>query len=157
MTDHGRWRELAVLAAAGALDAREQEEFAAHVAECAACAADLESWQELGSALRRLPTPHAPAELVARTQAQLTAWALQQSERKHNFRVMVWLILFGWTTTVAAWPVVKLVMDGAASWLDLRFVHTWYGLLGFTGLSWISAGIAAAVLGLRHRQERRFA
>jgi hypothetical protein len=83
--------------------------------------------------------------------------ALQHAERRHSFRVMAWLILFAWTTTVAAWPVVRLVMDGAASWLDFHFVHQWYGLVGFTAFSWLSAGVAAAVLGLRHRQERRLA
>lgn len=157
MSDHARWQELAALAAAGALDAAEEKELMTHAANCASCAGALESWRELGLALRRIPTPHAPAEIVARVELQLQAWALQQTERRHNFRVMAWLILFGWTSTVAAWPVIKLVMNGAASWLDLRFVHTWYGLVGFTAISWISAGIAAAVLGLRHRQERRFA
>jgi len=157
MNEHARWRELAVLAAAGALTDQEERELATHTASCKECAADLEGWNELGSALRRLPTPQAPAALVERTQLHLAALALQHAERRHSFRVMAWLILFGWTTTVAAWPVVRLVMDGAASWLDFHFVHQWYGLVGFTAFSWLSAGVAAAVLGLRHRQERRLA
>lgn len=157
MTDHARWRELAALAAAGALDAAEEKELMTHAANCASCASALEGWRELGSALRRIPTPHAPAEVVARVQVQLHAWALQQTERRHNFRVMAWLIMFGWTTTVAAWPVVRLMMNGAASWLDFHFVHEWYGLVGFTAISWVGAGVAAAVLGFRHRQERTLA
>ena len=157
MNEHARWRELAVLAAAGALTDQEELELAAHTASCEECAADLEGWNELGSALRRLPTPQAPAALVERTRLHLAALALQHAERRHSFRVMAWLILFGWTTTVAAWPVIRMVMDGAASWLDFHFVHQWYALVGFTAFSWLSAGVAAAVLGLRHRQERRLA
>jgi hypothetical protein len=82
---------------------------------------------------------------------------MQRAEQRSNRRVMVWLILFAWTATLATWPILRLVSQGAASLLDVSALHTWYVLIGYTVLSWVGAAVAAGVLGLRHRQERGLA
>jgi hypothetical protein len=154
---HERVREWIALGAAEALERAEDRELAAHLALCADCSAELEQWRDLTAALRRLPTPQAPAALVERVRARMAAHAIAEAEQRGSRWVLFWLVLFAWTTTLAAWPVLRLVSDGTASWLDLRFLHTWYGLTVFTAVSWIAAGTAAAVLGLRHRQTRGLA
>jgi anti-sigma factor RsiW len=157
MSEHERMRDLMGLASAGALEMNEERELMTHVAGCADCAAELDRWRELGSAMRRLPTPQAPARMVERTRAAMMALALGRIEQRASRRAMAWLILLAWTTTLASWPILRMVSSGAASWLDVSFVHTWQVLVGWTLVSWIAAVAAAVVLGLRHRQERGLA
>ncbi len=157
MSEHERMRDLMGLASAGALEMNEERELMTHVAGCADCAAELDRWRELGSAMRRLPTPQAPARMVERTRAAMMALALGRIEQRASRRAMAWLILLAWTTTLASWPILRMVSSGAASWLDVSFVHTWYVLIAWTLVSWIAAMGAAVVLGLRHRQERGLA
>lgn len=157
ITEHERAREWMALAAANALDDNEERELSAHLASCGECATEFNGWRELGSAMRRIPTPQAPAALMQRVRVTLVAHSMQRAEQRSHRRVMAWLILFAWTTTLATWPILRLVSEGASSWLDLNFLHTWHVLIGFTVLSWVSAAIAAAVLGARHRSERRLA
>lgn len=156
-SEHERIREMMGLATAGALEVNEERELMAHVAGCADCAAELESWQSLGSAIRRLPTPHAPAAMVERTRVAVVTLALGRKEQRTTRYTMAWLILFAWTTTLASWPILRMVSSGAASWLDVSFTHTWYVSIAWTVVSWIAAMGAAVVLGLRHRQERGLA
>lgn len=157
MSEHDRIRELMPLATANALEAGEERELSSHLAACHECAAEFDRWRELASAMRRLPTPQAPAALVERVRTRLVAQSLNRMEQHANRRTMVWLVLFGWTTILATWPVLRLVSSGAASWLDVSFVHTWHVLIGYTAVSWLAAGVAAALLGLRQRQERGLA
>jgi anti-sigma factor RsiW len=157
LNEHEQAREWMPLAAASALDDGQERQLSAHLASCSECAAEFEGWRDLGAAMRRIPTPQAPVALVQRVRVNLVAYAMQQAERRTNWRVMAWLILFAWTATLATWPVMKFVSQGAASWLDLSFVHTMHLLIGYTIVSWLCAAAAAAVLGLRHRQDRRMA
>ncbi len=157
MNEHERIREQMSLASAGALDSGEERELSQHLASCAECSAEFDKWRELGSGLRRLPTPQAPAALVERTRVALVAITIERSEQRSTRRTMAWLVLFAWTSVIATWPVLKLISSGAASALDLSFVQTWHVLLGITVLGWVGAGAAAVVLGLRHRQERKLA
>ena len=59
--------ELLALAAAGALDPAEAARVEAHLAECAACAAEAGEWRRLAEGLGRLPAPRPSRALVART------------------------------------------------------------------------------------------
>lgn len=157
MTEHEKLKGLISLGAAGALDEAEERALAAHVTTCGDCAAELENWRELGSALRRVPTPQAPMQLVERVRAQMVAQGFAEMERRQNFRIVAWLGLVGWTVTLASWPLLRLLSNEAARFTDIGFLHTWYGLFGFTVAGWVAAGAAAAMVALRHRQERRFA
>jgi anti-sigma factor RsiW len=157
MNDHEKIREQMPLATAGALDADEERELSSHLAECNDCSAEFEQWRELGAGLRRMPTPQAPTAMVERVRANLMAQVLVHAEQRSNRRMMAWLVLFGWTTTLATWPILRLISHGAENWLNVSFVHTYHILIGFTVLSWVAAGVAAGVLGARHRFERRLA
>jgi anti-sigma factor RsiW len=157
MNEHEQIREQMALASAGALDASEERELSMHLASCAECSAEFESWRELGAGLRRLPTPQAPAALVERTRAALVAVTIERREQRSSRRTMVWLVLFAWTTVLATWPVLRLVSSDVATRLDFSFVQTWRVLIGITIFGWVAAGAAAIFLGLRHRQERRLA
>ncbi len=155
--DHGTIRSLLALAVAGALEAEEQRRLEQHVAACPECAAELAGWQGLAGSLRRMPTPQAPAALVERTLASIEAQWVVQAERRWNQQLMVFLVLFAWTITLATWPIVRLASRGVASWLDVPYARTWTDLVFYTVLVWLTAGVAAAVLAVRQRRERRLA
>lgn len=157
MSEHETIRELLSLAAAGALDGAEEQRVTRHVSECAECTAELKGWQMLTGGLRRLPTPQAPAALIERVRTQV-AWQLAgEGERRWNRQVMIFLVLFAWTVTLVSWPIVRLLTGGLMGWLEPGFGHTWIGLATYTALAWLTGGIAAATLAVRHRRERRMA
>jgi len=155
MNDHEEIRKLMTLAAAGALDAQEQRQLEEHLRGCAACAAELERWSDLAGALRRLPTPQPSPLVVERVRARAEAELAAYAEERSNFAVMFFLVLFSWTVTLATWPVVRLVNEGMFGWLNLQ--QTWLGLVGYTVLGWLTAGVAAGLLGWRQRGARRIA
>lgn len=153
MTSHDDFRKLLPLAAAGALDAREQHELDAHLRECPACAAQLGRYADIAAALRRLPTPQPSPAVVERARARAQAEFAAHAEERSNFVVMFFLVLFSWTVTLATWPVVRLATEGMLGWFNLQ--QTWLGLAGYTLLGWITAGVAAGLLGWRNRAARR--
>jgi anti-sigma factor RsiW len=157
MNQHEKIREQMPLATAGALDDSEERELSGHLSACGDCSAEFEQWRELGAGLRRMPTPQAPSAMVERVRASLMAQVMARAEQRANRRTMAWLVLFAWTTTLATWPILRLISQGAETWLNVSFVHTYYILIGFTVLSWVGAAVAAGVLGARHRFERRLA
>jgi anti-sigma factor RsiW len=157
INQHKFIREQMPLATAGALDANEERELSGHLAACGDCSAEFEQWRELGAGLRRMPTPQAPSAMVERVRASLMAQVIARAEQRANRRTMAWLVLFAWTTTLATWPILRLISQGAETWLNVSFVHTYHILIGFTVFGWLAAGVAAGVLGARHRFERRLA
>jgi anti-sigma factor RsiW len=157
MNQHEKIREQMPLATAGALDDSEERELSGHLAACGDCSAEFEQWREMGAGLRRMPTPQAPSAMVERVRASLVAQVMVRAEQRANRRTMVWLVLFAWTTTLATWPILRLISHDAETWLNLNFVHTYHILIGFTVFGWVAAGVAAGVLGARHRFERRLA
>nr|HEV7953010.1 zf-HC2 domain-containing protein [Candidatus Acidoferrales bacterium] len=157
MNQHEKIREQMPLATAGALDDNEERELSRHLSACGDCSAEFEQWRELGAGLRRMPTPQAPSAMVERVRATLMAQVMARAEQRANRRTMAWLVLFAWTTTLATWPILRLISQGAETWLNVSFVHTYHILIGFTVLSWVGAAVAAGVLGARHRFERRLA
>ncbi|HEY4836973.1 MAG TPA: hypothetical protein VIH72_00075 [Candidatus Acidoferrales bacterium] len=157
INQHDKTREQMPLATAGALNDSEERELSGHLSACGDCSAEFEQWRELGAGLRRMPTPQAPSAMVERVRASLMAQVMARAEQRSNRRTMAWLVLFAWTTTLATWPILRLISQGAETWLNVGFVHTYHILIGFTVLSWVAAAVAAGVLGARHRFERRLA
>lgn len=153
--EHECIREMLPLTAAGALDESEQRALEQHLAACSDCAAEMENWSALAIGLKRLPTPQASALLVERTRARVAAEMAALAERRSNHWVIAFLVLFAWTVTLGTWPIVRLFTDGLLSWLDWGFNQTWFGLATYSAVIWVTAGVAAAVLGLRKQRERR--
>ncbi|MGA8145399.1 MAG: zf-HC2 domain-containing protein [Candidatus Acidiferrales bacterium] len=157
MNEHNKIRETLALAAADALDPRESEQVMQHARTCPECSAELEQWQLLTRGLRQLPTPQPSADLVQRTCTRAEAWLVDEREHVWNRRVMVSLVAFAWALTLSSWPLVRLVSGGFLSLLDPRLNQSWLGFAGFTSVVWLTGGIAAILLSVHQRRERRLA
>ena len=157
MSEHNKVRELLALAAAGALTSAEEMQVAEHVRSCSACANELESWRPIASELRRLPTPQPSSWLVQSTLARAEAKLTEQAEHDWNRRVVIAVVAFAWLLTVASWPVFHFVSGHCGSLLAPQFTPTWISFGAFTALSWLAGGVAAVMLAVRLRDERRLA
>ena len=155
--EHEKIRGLLALAAAGALDDKEEQLVARHLRECEQCSAELETWSMIGSALRRLPTPQPRASIVERARAQAQIRLAEEFEHRWNSAVIGSLVAFAWVLTAMSWPVFKLATGGVAGLFDPQFHHGWFLFLGFTAAAWVAGGAAAALLSLYSRRERRLA
>jgi anti-sigma factor RsiW len=155
MSEHNLFREMFPLGVAGGLDPADEQRLERHLAACADCSAEFERWRDLAGALRRLPTPQVAAGLIERTRAKVEAQFAAESERRWNRGVLIFLVMFAWTLTLASWPVARLLSGGLLAWLDPAFGRTWLGLAGYTAMVWVSGAVAAATLALRRRLERR--
>jgi len=155
MTEHEAVRELLALAAASALNAGEQRRVEDHARACPACARQLEAWRALSGALRRLPTPVVPAELVARTCTRVLAESAAAAERRWDDAVLVFLSLFAWTVGVATWAIVRLMNNGLLAVLDARFMQPMVWLTASSVLAWLTAGVVAVLVGHRRRMTWR--
>src|ERR1039457_7227689 len=94
---------------------------------------------EMGAGLRRMPTPQAPTTMVERVRASLMSHVMARAEQRSNRRTLAWLVLFAWTTTLATWPILRLISHDASSWLNVSFVHTYWVLICYTVFSWLAA------------------
>ena len=157
MSEHDKIRELLVLATAGALTSAEEEQVAEHVRSCIACSNELRAWRPIASELRRLPTPQPSSWLVPSTLARAEAKLNEQAEYDWNRRVMIAVVAFAWLLTIANLLVFHFVSERFGSLLEPRFSHTWIGFAAFTALGWLSGGVAAVMLAIRQRGERRLA
>jgi len=155
--EHEKIRGLLALAAAGALDEKEEHLVARHLRECEQCSAEQETWSMIGSALRRLPTPQPRASIVERARAQAQIRLAEEFEHRWNSAVIASLVAFAWVLTAMSWPVFKLATGGVAGLFDPQFHHGWFLFLGFTAAAWVAGGAAAALLSLYSRRERRLA
>jgi anti-sigma factor RsiW len=157
MMDHNKIRQILPLAAADCLSDAESNELQQHLRECAACANELEHWQAMGSGLRALPTPHAPALLVERTQKLMR----QELASRAGHSSQNWLLASGlvvtWALTLAAWPLVRTVSGEFLNWLNLGFDRTWFGIAAYVCVGWATAGVAAVLLATQQRHEREAA
>jgi hypothetical protein len=152
MSEHDRIRELLALAAADALTRAEEEQVAEHVRSCIACSNELGAWRPIASELRRLPTPEPSPWLVQATRARAEAKLAEQAEHEWNRRVLIGVVAFAWLLTMASWPVFHVV---SASVLEPELSHTWISFAAFTALEWLAGGVAAVMLAVRQRGERR--
>ncbi len=157
MTEHEEIRELLSLAAAGALDATEDQRVSAHLRACPACAAELASWQAIETGLRRIPTPQVPADLVARTIARAQMRFAEESDRRSERKVLALVIIFSWIFVALSWPLAQLLGHGWLSLLGLGFEQGWKNFAVFTAFCWIAGAAAAILLAMRRDRERRIA
>ncbi len=167
MSEHDKIRELLALAAAGALSSAEEKQVAEHVRSCITCSNELEAWRPIASELRRLPTPQPSSWLVQATLARAEAKFTEQAERDWNHNLMIVVVAFAWLLTIASWPVFHFVSGRFGSLLEPQFSHTqfgqtlfgqtWISFAAFTALEWLAGAVAAVMLAIRHRNERRLA
>jgi anti-sigma factor RsiW len=147
--------DLLALRAAGALDAGESDLVAAHLLECAACAARAEEWRQLAEGLRRLPPPRPRPALLARTREAIEALVAERSDRVFNQAALGFAIGLAWTLAIVGWFVFELV----AGELALRLARpigspaAWYA--GYLLTGWVAAGAAAVLLGRQAQEEGR--
>ena len=157
MSEHDKIRELLALAAAGALTSAEETRVAEHVRSCIACSNELDAWRPMANELRRLPTPQPSLWLVQATIARAEAKLTEQAEHEWNRRAMVVLVAFAWLLTIASWPAFQFVSGRFGSLLGLQFTRAWISFAAFTALGWLAGGVAAVMLAMRQRGERRLA
>jgi len=164
---HEKIRELLALAASGALTSAEETQVAEHVRSCIACSNELEAWRPIAAELRQLPTPQPSSWLVQATLARAEAKLADQAEHDWNRQVITLGVVFAWLLTIASWAVFHVVSGRFESLLGPQFNHTlfsqaffsqrWIGFAAFTALGWIAGGVAAVMLAIRQRGERRLA
>ncbi len=149
MSDHAAIRELLSLAAAGVLNPDEERRVQQHITVCDACRRELEVWQGYSRELVRLPAPVAPKYLAERTCARILAQRAAAAERRWDDIVLAVLVLLGWTVSLVAWVVFRLFSGGMLSVVETSFVTilTWLG--ASTLFAWLTAAVAAVMLGSR--------
>ena len=109
MNNHDELRDLLPLAAAGVLSEEEAGAVRRHIAQCASCARELESWERIAPDLTRLPSPTVPPWLAQRTINRIRQSREAAHERRWNNLVFAFLIAFSWALPIASWPIANLV------------------------------------------------
>ena len=105
----------------------------------------------------RIPTPQPSLWLVQATLARAEAKLTEQAEHDWNRRQMIFVLSFAWLLTIASWPAFHFVSGRFGSLLGPQFSHTLISFAAFTALGWLAGGVAAVMLAIRHRGERRLA
>jgi predicted anti-sigma-YlaC factor YlaD len=155
MSEHDKVRKLLALAAAGALTAAEEKQVAEHVRSCVSCSNELDAWRPIASELRRLPTPQPSSWLLQATLARAEAKLADEAEHDWNRHVLILVVTLAWLLTIVSWPVFDFLSPYFGSLLGPRFGHTWISFAAFTALGWLAGGVAAVMLAVRQRGERR--
>jgi anti-sigma factor RsiW len=149
--------DLLPLAAAGALDSREQAQVAAHLGECEACAREALTWRRVAGGLAELHAPRLSRALVARTVEAVEALVAARAERAWNRAALGFLVAFAWTLAVPSWVLIDLLAGGLALRLDRPVGPTaaWYA--AYVAAGWLAAVVAAAFVGRRAQEQGRIA
>jgi len=145
------------LAEAGALDPAEAARVDAHRRECEDCAAEAGAWRRIVDELGRMPSPRPSRALVARTVEAVEGLLAERREHAWNRAALAFLVAFAWTIAVVSWLLVDLLTGALALRIDRSFgtPAAWYAAYLVTG--WLSAGVAAVLLGRRKQEEGRVA
>jgi anti-sigma factor RsiW len=154
VSEHASIRELLSLAAAGVLDPDEQRRVEQHATVCDACRRELELWQGYSRELVRLPAPVAPKYLADRTRALVLEKRAAATERRWDDIVLAVLVLLGWTVSLVAWVVFRLFTGGMLSVMESSFVTILEWLGASTLFAWLTAAVAAVMLGSRRGVRR---
>ena len=157
MSEHDKIRQLLALAAAGALTRAEEKQVAEHVQSCIACSNELEAWRPIASELRRLPTPQPSSWLVQATLARAEAKLTEQADHDGNRRVLIVVVALSWLLTIASWLVFHVLSERFGRLLGPQLSHAWISFTAFTAVEWLAGGLAAVMLAVRQRGERRLA
>jgi predicted anti-sigma-YlaC factor YlaD len=148
---------LLALATAGALGPEEAARVQAHLRECASCSAEADAWRRLGEALGQVPSSRPSRALVARTVEAVEERLAARSERAWNRAALGFAVAFAWTMAVVSWVLLDLLTGELAVRLDRPLGPTaaWYA--AYVAAGWLTAGVAAALLGRRAQEEGRIA
>lgn len=152
---HASFAALLPLAAAGALDIHQQRSLEEHARECEACRRELEIWGGYSQALRQLPPPAIPAQLMERTRRRLVQEHAAAADRRWDELMLGALALFAWTVGLTFWFVARLVTGGELLVMGANLVRFGTWTAGSTVLVWLTAAVAALALGRRRREFRR--
>jgi hypothetical protein len=155
MSEHEKIRELLALAAAGALTIAEEKQVAEHVRSCIACSNELEAWRPIATDLSRLPMPQLSSWLVQATLARAEAKFAELPENDWNRRMMIFVVAFAWLLTCANWLVLHIVIQHFGSSLGPEFGRMSISFAAFTALGWLAGAMAAVMLAIPLRGERR--
>lgn len=155
MSEHESVQEMLSLAAAGVLEAGDQRRVDQHVAACEACRRELDVWRNYARELTRLPVRATPRDLVARTCDRILARRAAAADRRWDEAVLAVLALFAWTTALVTWFLVKLVSGGLLAVIESGFLNAMVWSAGSTGVAWLTAAVAAVMLGSQRRRARR--
>jgi anti-sigma factor RsiW len=152
MKEHIEVRNLLSLAAADALNSAEQRQVERHLRQCEACRAEFNDWVGLTGALEKMPTPHAPANLVLRTRRLLERQAAVEKKQR-EMRFIPALVVFSWAAMYLNWRLVRLIDIPLTRWLDISATTMW---TAYIGISWLAtAALAVGFLVQYARQEGR--
>ena len=155
MKNHEDVRRLLPLAAAGALDAAEERLVREHAAACLECAEELESFRDLAAELGRMPAPAAPAGLASRAALAVRARREAALDSRWESFVTGFLLLFAWSFGLFGWVMIRVFTGGWFALHDPGFVSFGTGLFVITIFTWLTAGVAAVLLGHQRQVERR--
>ncbi len=155
MSAHESIRELLPLAACGALDALEQRRLEEHARECAACRRELETWNAYAQALRQIPQPALPAQLMERTRARLWQEQAAAAGRRWDEFMLGALALFAWTVGLTVWFVLRILTGGTLVVMGANLVRFGTWSAASTVMVWLTAAVAALALGKRRHELRR--
>jgi hypothetical protein len=156
MTEHESIQAMLALTAADALDPGEFRRIQQHADGCEICRRELQAWSLYAQGLPKLPQPIAPDGLMERTWARVLEQHAATAARRHENRVLAALVLFGWAASLTTWTVVRVLTGGELYVLGANLVSgvTW-SLLS-TALVWMTAAVAAAMLGRRSELRRHY-
>ncbi len=155
MNEHEDFWDLLPLAAAGGLDLGEERELRAHADGCRRCADELEALQELAGEVRKLPTPRPSAGLVESVRRQVHLELAGRADERLNQVLLVFLLLFSWTVTLAGYMVVRLLSgEPLALWSSLSTTGLRWSVIYF-GFAWFGGAAAVVLLGLNYRRSSR--
>lgn len=155
MSEHESIAKMLALAAAGALDAAEQRRLEEHARECPACRRELEIWSVYSTGLGRLPQPSIPAQLMERTRARIWQERAATADRRWNELMLAALAMFAWTVGLTFWFLARVLTGGALVIMGTNLVRLGTWSAASTVLVWLTAAVAAMVLGKRRRELRR--
>jgi hypothetical protein len=108
--------------------------------------------EELALALRRLPTPMPSEAVVWRTRRLAQLELAERSDDRLDRLVLVSLLLFSWTVTLASLVVVRLLAGGG-----LALLGGAAGPLLYLVAAWVSGAAVLVLVGLHVRKERSLA
>lgn len=155
MNGHAEIKELLALAAAGVLDAAGQRRVEDHARECPECRREFDIWSGYAQAMRQLPQPPAPAQLVERTRARVWQERATSADQRWDAMMLAALALFAWTVGLTGWFVLRILTGGALVVMGANLVRFGTYSAVSTVLVWMTAAVAALTLGRRRRELRR--
>jgi hypothetical protein len=155
MSEHDEIRELLPLAAAEALDAAEDRRVREHVSRCSSCASELQGFRRLTKALQQLPAPEPSRALLGRTRALLERESTSLADSPLSVGGVALLVVFAWIWTASSGPLLGWLFPFLTEPFAAPF-HRWFWLGLLSALGSLATVVAAAMLGLHYREERRF-